>query len=280
MWRAFLCFTVSMVVPALAGELVVNGSFETGSFSGWTVTTTGTPFLPWLVSPAGAGAGFGMQPTMPQSGMLDAWNGFDGEGPMHFTLSQQVAIPRCSASAITIAWKDRIQWNFAITFSATQPRTYTVRIQPATGSPTTLYSFSTGIEHNIGDTGWQSHSVDLSAFAGSTVQLVFDEFVPELFTGPAQFEIDDVSISASTFVSLDNRCTTVRDRVIDSATGLTLQQYFSGLADQCTTSARNHGDFVSCMSRALNDAKRLAISGQEKGALTSVAAQTSRGKKY
>src|SRR5262249_58739163 len=41
-----------------SGNLITNGSFETGNFSGWTTTTTGTPFVPWTVSGAGAGGGF------------------------------------------------------------------------------------------------------------------------------------------------------------------------------------------------------------------------------
>jgi hypothetical protein len=32
-------------------QLVTNGSFETGSFSGWSAIQTGSPFVPWTVSP-------------------------------------------------------------------------------------------------------------------------------------------------------------------------------------------------------------------------------------
>src|SRR5215468_12219791 len=77
-----------------ATELVANGSFETGTFAGWIPNIVGTPFIPWLVSPAGAGAGFGMLPTAPQDGLFDAWNGFDGGGPMTFTLHQDIKIPK------------------------------------------------------------------------------------------------------------------------------------------------------------------------------------------
>jgi hypothetical protein len=68
--------------------------------------------------------------------------------------------------------------------------------------------------------------------------------------------------------------------VIDPLTGATLGQFAGSLADSCTMDARNHGDFVNCVSRGLNDLKGEVTSGQEKGALTSGAAQTSRGKKY
>ena len=35
----------------------------------------------------------------------------------------------------------------------------------------------------LGDSGWQSHTSDVSAYAGSTVRLAYVETVPETFTG-------------------------------------------------------------------------------------------------
>ena len=58
----------------------------------------------------------------------------------------------------------------------------------------TLYSFDTGIAPGLGDSGWNSHSADISEFIGSTIQLHFLESIPETFTGPGQFEIDAVQL--------------------------------------------------------------------------------------
>ncbi len=184
------------VGAANAMDLIVNGSFETGSFSGWTASTTGTPFLPWLISPSGAGAGFSLVPTAPQDGLLDAWNGFDGAGPMEFDLYQDVTIP-VSASSATFTSMHRVQWNFALTGTATQPRLFDVSIRD-TGNAILLplFSFSTGTALTIGDTGWMTTAVDLSAYAGSTVRVFFRETIPETFTGPGQVEIDRVSLTA------------------------------------------------------------------------------------
>src|SRR5262249_27022457 len=66
-------------------NLVTNGSFEPGNFTGWTTVSTGTPYMPWAVSGAGVGGGYGMLTTAPQDGTYDAWNGFDGAGPMQYT---------------------------------------------------------------------------------------------------------------------------------------------------------------------------------------------------
>jgi len=97
--------------PAAPGELLVNGSFESGDFTGWTTVTTGGPFRPWAVTGAGQGGGFGMLQTQPQDGTFVAWNGFDGGGPMEFQMFQDVAIP--AGSTATLSWLDRVQWNFA-----------------------------------------------------------------------------------------------------------------------------------------------------------------------
>ena len=40
-------------VSSVPFELLVNGSFETGDFEGWTTITTGSPVRPWAVSQAG-----------------------------------------------------------------------------------------------------------------------------------------------------------------------------------------------------------------------------------
>jgi hypothetical protein len=176
---------------------VANGGFETGNFAGWTPAVTGPPFLPWQVSRPGVGSGFGMAPTAPQEGAFDAWNGFDGAGPMQYVLSQVVTVP-AGVPSPALSWKDRVQWNMTVGNPATLPRSYTVEVQnPATNATlATLYSFQTGTRagNPTGDTGWLAHSVSLTPFARSTVRLVFRENVPQSFTGPGQLELDDVKI--------------------------------------------------------------------------------------
>ena len=178
-------------------NLITNGSFETGDFTGWTVATTGPPFIPWQVTGGGAGSGFGMAPTEPQDGDFVAWNGFDGGGPMQYTMYQDVAIP-ADAPVAQLSWQDRLQWNFTLGGEATEPRIYAVQVRdPVTDAVLeTLHSFSTDVQavNPTGDTGWQTHTADLSAYIGSTVRLYFQEYVPQSGTGPAQAEIDAVSL--------------------------------------------------------------------------------------
>jgi hypothetical protein len=187
-------------IVQLGHQLIVNGSFETGNFKGWNVSTvatggSGSPFQPWSVTSAGFGGfnGYQIVTTLPQHGTHDAWNGFDGGGPMEFRMYQDISIP--SGVSLNLSWRDRAQWNFCC--GQTQPRTYEVQLRnPSTNAIlTTLYSFSTGVEDFYHDTGWLSHSHDLSAFAGQNVRIFFLEKIPETFSGPGQIEFDSISSS-------------------------------------------------------------------------------------
>lgn len=174
-----------------AAELVTNGGFETGDFTGWTTLETGGPLVPWTVVDASDGGSW-FPPYSPQEGTYEATNGFDGAGPMEFIMYQDVTIP---AGVTTFSWMERIQWDFTLGATATQARIFEVQVHDlSTGDIEIVYSFSTGIQNPTGDTGWQSHNVDVSSFAGSTVSLYFVETIPEDYTGPAQFEIDAISL--------------------------------------------------------------------------------------
>ena len=205
-------------VPAQAvapSELLVNGSFESGDFTGWTTVTTAGPFRPWRVSPAAdpLSGGFGMLQTQPQDGAFVAWNGFDGAGPMEFQMYQDVTIS--AGSTATLSWMDRVQWNFTLGAPVTVPRLYDVEIRdPGTNAILqNVFSFSTGTQatNPTGNTNWQAHSVDVSAFAGQTVRIFFREQVPQAFTGPGQVEIDAVSL-------------------IEDAAGTTVETLYAGVS--------------------------------------------------
>ena len=44
---------------------LINGSFETGNFTGWTTATTNSPFIPWTVSQAAPEPATPCRPTAP-----------------------------------------------------------------------------------------------------------------------------------------------------------------------------------------------------------------------
>src|SRR5262249_36794317 len=154
----------------------------------WTTATTSSPYVAWTVSGAGAGGGFDMLTTAPQEGSFVAWNGFDGTGPMQYTMTQDLVLP--AGPGLILTWKDRLQWNFTLPPVSALARDYFVELlNPATSAVlATLYAFTTGPEttNPTGNTGWLTHSVDISAFAGTTVRLRFREVIPEASTGPGQ----------------------------------------------------------------------------------------------
>jgi hypothetical protein len=186
-----LCCCTGLLSAAAAAaapvELITNGGFETGSFVGWTPSTTiGTPYCStWIINACNFGA--------PTEGSSAAWNGFDGSGPGVYRLDQTVTIP---AGPATLTWDD---YAWASLLFATLPRTAEVQIRDASGVTVlaTPHSF-TAPAGTLTDTGWVSHSVDVSAFAGQTVQITFLQTIPENFSGPGGYGLDNVHLVANT----------------------------------------------------------------------------------
>ena len=191
--RGLLCLSL-VVLGALAAsagsalaapvDLIANGGFEQG-FTGWTDTTTlATPLCAWSAGPFGPCLG---DPPAADGGSNYASNGFDGSGPGTYTLAQTVTIP---AGTATLSWEDDFQTSYFGT-----SRTADVRILDASGT-TTLGTVYTYVAPFNASTGWVQHSVGVSAFAGQRVQVAFVQTIPQNFTGPAGFGIDNIELLA------------------------------------------------------------------------------------
>ncbi|MFN5877456.1 MAG: beta strand repeat-containing protein, partial [Flavobacteriales bacterium] len=165
-------------------NLIVNGGFESGNLTGWVAVDNPVPFLPWQVQ-----SSFSYFNTVtPIEGSKCAGNGFDGNTGVA-SLSQQVTLP--SSGSSILSWKENLQYNI---FSGYLPRTYEVRITNASGSILeTLYSFTAnaGISTN---NAWVNQSFDVSAYNGQTVKIVFWQNIPQNYTGPGRFALDDVRL--------------------------------------------------------------------------------------
>jgi hypothetical protein len=192
-----------VVVARRVRDPIVNGSFESGGFEGWEATTIGYPYFDWSVGYSGWGSlATGFDPIAPQHGYYTVLNSFDMydsvglPGPFEHTLAQNLTLPDPVPGLLR--WSDRIQWDFTQWGNfASQPRRYDVELrEPFTNALlANLHSFATGTQATTptGNTGWQQHAADLSAFAGSTVRLVFRQTIAEVYTGPGQFELDRVA---------------------------------------------------------------------------------------
>ncbi len=169
---------------------IVNGSFETGTFANWVTQDLGDPFFPLGVYLGGTVDTFGWGwSNTPTDGVYDAVSGFDGNGPGMIRIAQDAFI-----NAPTLTFDYRAAWD--LTFGAIIDRTFTVNIEPNGGGGTLqsdLILTATAGSTNI-DTGPLNGAVDVSAFVGQTVRISFDLFVPEAFTGPAQFTLDNVQL--------------------------------------------------------------------------------------
>ena len=151
-----------------------------------------TPLIPIAAFPAGAALWFNF--VTPTEGTWAAAHGWDGDGPGTIALAQDVAIPAGTASLL---FDYRAGWDL-VTFCVTPPcqdRTFTVEIEPAGGGVALQSTVVLTTNATINpDTGPLLGSVSVAAFAGQTVRISFEWFVPQDFTGPAEFQLDNVRL--------------------------------------------------------------------------------------
>jgi len=94
----------------------------------------------------------------------------------------------------TIEFDFRAAWNLVDFCGGCLDRIFDVNIEIAGGGANlanfNILNATSGT--TVLDTGDTVGSIDLSGFIGQTVSLNFDWFVPENFTGPAFFQLDNV----------------------------------------------------------------------------------------
>ena len=74
--RALFAATAVAVTTGSAQAQFVNGSFETGDFTGWVATDLANPFFPLQVAGAGVSPGFGFFLSAPTDGVFAALTGW------------------------------------------------------------------------------------------------------------------------------------------------------------------------------------------------------------
>ena len=174
-------------------NLLTNGSFETGDFTGWTAIDNPSPFWPWTVS-ASHNPWPSFAPMTATDGGFLAGNGFDGDPGMP-VLYQDVAIP---ATGAVLSWDDQLDYDLASFCVGCLDREYQVQIRDLSNTVLAVAYSQTAVAGTLVDGTWQSHMYDLSAFAGQTIRLTFYQNIPESFTGPAQYGVDNVMINVPT----------------------------------------------------------------------------------
>lgn len=175
------------------GAVLVNCGFETGDFTGWITNDLPVPLFSLQVNGAGLSTGFGFFTSQPTEGNWAALHGFDGDGPGVIQVAQDVALP---AIASIMQFDYRGAWDLT-SFGAIQDRFFQVSIGPFGGGvPTqTITILTATVGTLVTDTGSLTGIVDLSAYAGTPVRLSFDWIVPENYSGPGFFQLDNVWVA-------------------------------------------------------------------------------------
>ena len=197
-WVWMLIVTLGMTLmsngPSRADDINVvhNGSFETGDFTGWMWSDIIN--RPNLGVRSGGSPGFGLFTGAPTDGTFFASHNFDGSEAGVIQFSQDVVIPSGTA---TLSFDWRAGWDFRFGGTVTQPRTFHVHVEPFGGGPIVdafeVLVTGTGPQVNL-DTGVQSESIDMSQYAGQAVRLDFHANVPQALTGPAHMLVDNIQL--------------------------------------------------------------------------------------
>ncbi|MBS1795948.1 MAG: carboxypeptidase regulatory-like domain-containing protein [Acidobacteria bacterium] len=205
MKKIFLLYGLLLLLLPLnahAAELITNGGFETGSFTGWTVVNNSGYWIPWSIGTTGQTTNDGSFTPVPttmivQQGTRVAYNGIAGSAGSPFLLSQDVAIP--AGFNVRMTWIDRYQLNYTQFCSTTcGTATYAVEILNTSNVLLqTLYTVTTLTNTNT-NTGYVNHTANLSLYGGQTIRIRFRASVTVTFAGPGQLEVDAVSVQTLT----------------------------------------------------------------------------------
>jgi len=197
--------SLAHLAPAHA-TLLTNGGFENGNSAGWTVTGSGNGSCNqnFVVSNSGSAtqcAGYAPVPATfvdPHSGGYAAYASFDGAGPVHHTITETFTVPVGTSSA-TVEWFDAFGFGAGWTYPLA--RVYSVNLLDSSNALVGTLQ-STSFVNQAGGIfqDWTGHSADISALlsglSGQNAKIQFDLFIPQTFTGPAVFALDDVSVTA------------------------------------------------------------------------------------
>jgi len=156
--------TVGLTVTA-ASVVVVNGGFETGNLSGWTTSGAFTPVIS----------------TTPHSGTYSARLGSTSAVNGNSTLTQTVAVPNGTP---TLSFWYQPHCPDTIVYDQQQ-----MQVRSTSGA-----TLATVLNVCSNSGAWTHVTSSLSAYAGQTVVLWFNDHDDGYPTDPTYFLLDDVTL--------------------------------------------------------------------------------------
>jgi len=164
----FLLDDVSVDSYTAPPNVVQNGGFETGSLSSWSASGA---FTPLIVTTAHSGS---------YSARLGSTSAVNGNS----TLTQTVTVPS-GTSTLTFWYQPHC--SDTITYDQIQ-----MQVHSTSGS-----TLATALNACSNSGAWTQVSFDMSAYAGQTVVLWFNDHDDGYPTDPTYFLLDDVALSGS-----------------------------------------------------------------------------------
>ncbi|MBC3759289.1 fibronectin type III domain-containing protein [Hyunsoonleella sp. SJ7] len=201
-WTQQISFTTLCDTGSDSDNLLVNGSFECGYLSPWTVSGTaafsGCSYNFTVLNNSGSICSI-VNEVVPTDGNYAAFTSFDGQAGYVYILEQRIDVPADIGSADGAILSFDFKVNYQMTYNnPTQERIFEARFTDLSGVQLfQVEEIRFGLDPAIGQIE-SSFSEDilasLNAYAGETIVLSFTAFVPESNTGPSKALVDNVSL--------------------------------------------------------------------------------------
>jgi hypothetical protein len=201
---ALAAVAVGGAMGASTQQVIVNGSFENG-LTGWTTLDTQAADLCGPVQAVPAGFVCWFFPVAPTDGTFALDVPFDGTGGT-VAVWQDISLPAAAPQTVvkaTLGFDWRAGWD--LTYGGTLDRTFDLVIEPGGGGTPLQTSnvFTAKMGTTNYDNGGATATFDLSGYAGQTIRVVLQTTIPQPYTGPAQLQVDNVSLVTTTYTKDD-----------------------------------------------------------------------------
>lgn len=202
-WVGPLNFETYCNTSPEANEYIANGSFECGSLDGWgfggsnTTDSCGTNFT--VLSNSNTICNNIIDEISPTNGIYAAYTSFEGSANSTYNLYQTIDVP----SNIDVASSALLSFDFKVNYrmifnNPSEERVFTVRFIDLDGLELfKVDEISFGITPSKGsiDLNFSEDILsELEAYAGESIVLSFEAFIPQNYTGGSKALVDNVSL--------------------------------------------------------------------------------------